>query len=520
MAAAAAQVAELWRSDNAEAFCTSCPLPDGCDTLTLVDSGAVFEGSMRKQLAEACWRRTLMAPGVLPARARGGFDPEAAGEIARSNLGIVMQEMHNLGAQYRHAANEAPVRGGGISKKGSSSSSSTSSVRVHIEGSRSSPHSPVALAGVALANALAARPGVELSWSDTPGFEVPWDDSEASLNPDVAVVPFGAALSPGTVLLRFSSPPFNLTLSSAASRTVVFAESGHLIAPAEWSADGTPWAALQATVAAPSRWAIEGLVRSGAPRSRLSLLPFPVDLGLLEAASTPAAKAKAREAAGLGELGEQRLAFLHVGELDWSRGSETKTLLTAFLALLTRWETERWGQEPALVLADLSREPGGMELFEAEVPESLRGSYSIIYVGQPFTRAQLKDLYSSCDVFVAAGPGEPSGARLLEAAASGLAVVVPAGGAAEELLPMTFTRFVRSSLVPIEESELEGGRAVAVEPGALSHAMEECATSEDRRSFAKETGRKFVALRHSTEMAADVLLGILQDHRWATPRTA
>lgn len=501
----------LWKVPaGADAYCSRCPIPHGCDPVQLVDKGAAFEGSMRPMLAEACWRRALMMPGV--ASRSTAVDPQTIGEVARSNLKVIIEQSLQTRQAYLQGFEALPRRGSG------SGSSSTSRMRIHIEGWRGLPHS-FSVVGLDLANHLAMRPGIDLSWSDAPLFgtmaRMKHDAGGMQLDPSVAVLPFGGPLPAGTVLVRVSFP-FNLTLSATAARTVVFGVVEFLSAQPDALADLSPWQSVASTVVTPSRWAMEGFVRVGVPRSRLALVPHGVDTSLYRPAAGSSDKAAARAALGVSNLGK-RFVFLHVSGL--SANKKLPKLAAAFDALLTRWPKDAAPSRPALVIKGLSQLYGSESSFRQAVPRRLVDSGDVVYIGKAMVREELARLYQASDAFVTATCGEGFGLPLLEAAAVGLAVVAPAGGAVEEYTTPDFTRYVRSTLVSLAEGSgpIPDGFSISVDTGELSQEMEFVATSREFQDQAAMAGPKHVARYFTIQNVADQLLGMLQDEQWSTP---
>ena len=180
------------------------------------------------------------------------------------------------------------------------------------------------------------------------------------------------------------------------------------------------------------------------------------------------------------------------------------------------------------------------------------------YLGGELSRRALADLYRCADVYVTASKAEGFGLPLLEAAAVGLTIVVPAGAAAEEITEPSFTRYVESRLVASgtttntntnnndddddddddkssssssssnRNSNGGGGDfggnnprgCVHVEAdtrnltAALADVASDGAIAFRRRAAAE--GPAFVARWHSLAAAADKVLAVLQDDQWAS----
>lgn len=128
-----------------------------------------------------------------------------------------------------------------------------------------------------------------------------------------------------------------------------------------------------------------------------------------------------------------------------------------------------------------------------------------------------------------AASSEGFGLPLLEAAAAGLAVVAPMGGAAEEILSPTFARYVPSAVQQAHPHPTTSGTQgvlpgfdplavnVRVQPADLAAAMLSVALDAAFRNKAATAGPAHVAGKFSLAAAADVLLGVLQDNRWEPP---
>ena len=581
---------------------TACePARLGCDAAELTNLGVeLYDGYvMNDQGAEACWRRALMLPGRTKHADFTAPAPAAdVSDVARGNLLVLLAKHANGHSRYGKLARQLARRGGGRDReeydneqgKGGGAESAccqqesggvtARKVRLHIEGWRSVSHS-YAVTAVSLAQALACRCDVELSWSDAPvpdGFLPAMNAQPLALPARIRVLPFGASpmpLPPATkglqaaetaalrpVILRMTWP-YNLSAPTlprdspptggrpkragaggapptttgappppppAAPAALVFATAEHLACPGGLAPGSPSWRrAPKSSVAllTPSEWSREGLAACGMSRERIAVAPHGVGLPLLlgtdAAARAPTVSRDERRRRGWGD----RFVLLHVGAATPNKnlGALLRSYARAVRRVLhARREaatTKRQGdaarhlarvQLPLLVLKGLDVLYGSGDSARAAVSRAFNGTYVawsggagadeatpdgppehdeepdeepdtgrldaeryVQLIGDDLDAEGMAALYLAADGYASASMAEAFQMPLAEATAAGLPVIVPAGGAAEEVCDPVSATFVPSAVFErISKKEGGGGGGgvlIRVDEDALTEAL-------------------------------------------------
>jgi glycosyltransferase involved in cell wall biosynthesis len=531
----------MWRAKYESAsFCLDfCSMGESCDTTTMVNHGATFESTayMNPSLATECFRRALFLPGMAGANSaivsdvgRGNFAAEREinmKKFAFSMRGGVIRGGSGAGARTapytdgitatvladdveRHHCHDGILQ----CRKPSNASAyaaSTHSIRVHIEGWSRMPHSFAVVAKTHILDLL-ERPGVQLSFSEAPFLQSidrssadDWEFDKSWVPPSVPMYPFGT-VPDGAVLLRWTYP-YNVTRHHSASRTVVFmvTEFGCIGKAARHSI--IPWSQVKTTVVTPSFWSLEGLVKGGVPRERIATVPHGVDTNIFTPPKDAAAKRRLRAKLGLPESG---LIFLTVG---CTKGKGVEQIAEAFAALMEENQepaVSGTGKIAALVVKGLN-ELYGTDYFSAH-PLTKVGT--LHYIGGSLTDTQMAELYQACDVYVSASQGEGFGLPILEAAASGLPVIVPEGGAAEETTSDSFAVYIPAMLKATAPGRLCTVK-LKFDTADIQVAMRQVANEDSFRAQARVHGPSHVRTFFSTQRTTDMLLGVLQDKQWS-----
>ena len=174
----------------------------------------------------------------------------------------------------------------------------------------------------------------------------------------------------------------------------------------------------------PSRWSRTRLVEAGYPADAVHVVPFGVDPTVFHPI-TDAVRQHGRT--GLG-CAPDEILFLHLGSASWANG--TDLLLCAFAALRVR------GHRVRLLLADHA-DPEGLAIHEM----LLQLGPACPDLSRDITRAaitilggaHLPLLYGIADCLVAPARASSFALPVLEAIACGTPIIVPRGGAADDL---------------------------------------------------------------------------------------
>jgi len=178
----------------------------------------------------------------------------------------------------------------------------------------------------------------------------------------------------------------------------------------------------------PSRHVFETYVASGVPAQKVWLVPNGVDTNLF----TPDGKA-------LDLPTEKSFRFLFVGGTIWRKGIDV--LLKAYCSAFGR------GDDVCLVV----KEMGADSFYRGQcATEAIRAIQSrpdapeVLYLTSDLAPDEMAALYRSCTCLVLPYRGEGFGLPVAEAAACGLPVIVSAGGATDDFVPLSSGYFVET----------------------------------------------------------------------------
>jgi glycosyltransferase involved in cell wall biosynthesis len=281
--------------------------------------------------------------------------------------------------------------------------------------------------------------------------------------------------------------------------------SGRLAAIVPWEFGAVPrrWLAeIKRHVDAlwvPSEYVREMYLGAGIEPSQVHVIPNGVDLDVFTPAAEP------RDARG-------KLRFLYVGGIAFRKGIDI---------LLSAWDEAFADREDVELVVKAAMAGGAYggpnESLQQRAAEDRLPRIQLIE--DDLDSTQLAEVYRSCDVFVLPYRGEGFAMPVLEAMASGLPVIVTAGGPTDEFCPPEAgwrIRSVRKDLSPDSIPELEpDGTFWMLEP-ERSHLVEllRCAAASSelagkgRASRAAAEGYSWdvVAARYEQEIHALVAL--------------
>jgi glycosyltransferase involved in cell wall biosynthesis len=200
------------------------------------------------------------------------------------------------------------------------------------------------------------------------------------------------------------------------------------------------------TIVTPSQWSAEGYRNWGFRSDRVVVIPHGVDTNLYR--SRPAEVTKATR----GRLGfsDSDFIFLSAGTMTFNKGVDL--LVRSFLRLARKYKNIR------LILKDASflGYPSAGEVVKTVLQESESSTERFLnrisIINTALTQAQMAELYSASNCYVSPYRAEGFALTPLEAAASGIDVIVTKGGASSEYSSCSGLYEVHSKRV------VEGGR--------------------------------------------------------------
>ena len=521
-----------------------------CDAVHLTNDGAKMHDGflMNWAAAQRCWRRAIMLPGRT--REAAFTQVQRAGEvadIARENLQVLLAAHHDHYQVYRASAAGLHVRGGVHAGRTAACATAGGArrLRVHLEGWRGVSHSYSIVASHLLVE-LASRCALELSWSDVPmpaGFQGALASTRPPLPSGVAHLAFGEVPA-GASVLRLSWP-YNLIAPAAeAAHAIVFATAEHLACPEEaLAAVSDGGGSEQVTFLTPTQWSLEGLVACGIRRDRIGIAPHGAPPSLLsESAERAAASLRVKERRARGWAG--RFVLLHVGAATPNKN--LNVLVAAYAAMLRRYLAHPESAEalarlkrrdskrrdvdghadgpppPLLVLKGLDALYGSHEATEAVLRSAFAGwkqSADAVdwreYVqleGSDLPDKRLAALYRAADAYVSASMAEGFQMPLAEATAAGLPVIVPSGGAAEEVVHWASAEMVPSVVIPRRPAL--GGVVIHVDQEQLAQAIEAVHTNRSAHApRARLAGPVWARKKLSMAYSADLVLAELMKRK-------
>lgn len=281
--------------------------------------------------------------------------------------------------------------------------------------------------------------------------------------------------------------------------------------PQEWV---SPMRDLVDEIWVPTNWVRQCYIDSGVPAEKVLVVPNGVDLSVytphgpqLELPTTKTFK------------------FLFVGGTIHRKGIDV--VLSAFVQAFSE------SDDVALVIkgqsggtyagSDLDRH---LEAIRAERPDAPE----IVYFADALSEPEMAALYRSCDALVMPYRGEGYGLPIAEAMASGLPVIVTAGGAADDFVRPEFARMVPAKKKRFTPDNLQPAAVGAwlLEPdvGAVVDAMQQFYASPDMARSMGRLGRDYAEANLSWDEPARLVRHRLQELskqvplRFRQPRTA
>jgi glycosyltransferase involved in cell wall biosynthesis len=275
--------------------------------------------------------------------------------------------------------------------------------------------------------------------------------------------------------------------------------------PAEWV---TPANANVDEIWVPSAYVREMYVRGGVDPERVVVVPNGVDLDVYTPDGPP-----------LPLPGARGTKLLFVGGLIERKGPDL--LLAAYLNAFEGRD------DVTLVIKDFGADTfypgsdrGELETYarEGKLPR-------IVYLHEEMDEADLAALYRACDLVVLPYRGEGFTMPALEAMASGVPLVITAGGPTDEFVPDTACWRIPSAVKPYEVDQVDhwvtAGRPFMLEPDlpALRDILREAVADEPGRRARGAAGRE-AAAAHSWDAVAEQYRQRILAIAGRPPRTA
>jgi glycosyltransferase involved in cell wall biosynthesis len=254
----------------------------------------------------------------------------------------------------------------------------------------------------------------------------------------------------------------------------------------------------------PSRWSFDGLVRSGADPSNITIVPHGYDPRVLFPWDTQR-RAEARRRRGWTD----HFVYLNVSTLVWNKG--IAGLLQAFAQIAPRYPHARLalkGNDEMLQSDRRLRES------LAALPPAVAATIQsrIIYLGQNITFDEMAELFNAADAYVSPYHAEGFNMPALEAGACGLPVIVTQGGPTDDFAHPGYMLQIRAQ--PINHPELEknhgpGARALMMDGMHLIQLMQQVIDDPAMRDRAREAGPAHLSQSFTWRHVVDRMLAAL-----------
>jgi glycosyltransferase involved in cell wall biosynthesis len=289
--------------------------------------------------------------------------------------------------------------------------------------------------------------------------------------------------------------PFRVHAGNA-RRILVFGTTEFKAVPKDWfcpEQDASSIAKLAARgieIVTPSNWSKAGFVRSGFPPEHVHVIPLGVEVGP-ERYGHPGVAEKQQLRFALG-LPSDAFVFLNIGAMTWNKG--VAPLLIAFAIHKKKYPAS------LLILKGADFLYGNTIKKTIDEARALRPGAlddgtlgSIIYNRHNLSNDDMAKLYRACDAYVSPYRAEGFNLPVLEAVASGLPVLVTAGGPTDDFCRDDFC--LRIGSVPTVAKDL----SEYLEPD-IDHLVELMARVVDdtsMRAVASKAGPAWVAKNYS-----------------------
>ena len=348
------------------------------------------------------------------------------------------------------------------------------------------------------------RPDLTIYHRDVPFFNTRWQPTRGLFPPEYeerlsAIAPPPAGFR-ADAYLRIGFPHF-FDRSPEADRTFIWVTSEYkIVQDLAIGVEKKAYHVLpqtQATIIACSRWAAQGFLNSGAPKSKVTVVPCGVDTDLFHPC-TPEERVQLRRTLGW----EGKFVALNVSSGTHNKGFD---LLYKAIARLVP-------SHPSLMLSlkgsdDLYNSgayaKGWFKLLSPGEKAAIEKR--VTYQGVTMSSMDIAKYYQAADLYVSPYRAEGFNLPVLEAAACGLPVICTRGGSTEDFVDDSWCRRIDG----------KEGRAHSqgweIEPN-LNHlvALFEQAIKDDAwRASVMESGPRWVRERFTWKHSVDQLLKVM-----------
>lgn len=380
----------------------------------------------------------------------------------------------------------------------------TTSGRLLIEGWRFIHHS-YALVAQSHCLCLLDRPEITLRFRDLPYYYDTWRRTRAifsSFDEErlAAIASPEAQFRPdATLSMRAERPDFS---APEHGRKFVFGTPEHrvLLAQNTGAIRSAHDVAETVDVITPSRWTALAYHRFGFPADRVHVVPHGIDPRIVQPDAT--SRSASRKALGVSHC----FVFMSVGAMTPNKGIDL--LLRAFDEV-ARAEPDAW-----LLLKGADGLYPSKEFLRAsmmELPSDARERVArrLIYRGETYSSRNMAAFMRAADCYVAPYRAEGFNMPVLEAAASGVAVICTAGGPTDEFTQPSFAARIRSHIVPQPLSPTQTGEALAPDLGHLIELMRDAAADRVTTQQRGATAAQYVAQRLTWDAVTERLLNAM-----------
>jgi glycosyltransferase involved in cell wall biosynthesis len=382
---------------------------------------------------------------------------------------------------------------------------SVSAKTLLVEGWRGVHHS-FALVNQHQLTHLAATKGLQVFHADRPLFDPAWPQSQLGLEQQFGgrIRPLDASAPAAFDALYRIDFPFRL-YGGPARRVFVFGTSETRTFPPGYLAydeqgSGTGRVADSVEIVAPSEWSRSGFLEAGFDPGRVHVVPHgvePIDYWHPD----PDEKRDIRDRL---KLPGDAFVFLNIGGMTGNKG--IAHLLVAF------------GRHKSRYPQSLLLLKGAEFLYSGQMEERVREAQSIdrtatdaalgsvVYLGKDLSLEDLSALYRAADAYVSPYHAEGFNLPVLEAIASGLPVIVTAGGPTDDYCRDEFALRIESRLITHPD-----GVTKHLEPSleSLVAHLSRAVDDAEFRSRAVVAGPEWAATHYSWRVVTERLARLL-----------
>jgi len=349
---------------------------------------------------------------------------------------------------------------------------------------------------------LLTRPGITLFHIDAPLCNPAWRHTRGlfAAAQEAALEAIPAPTAPADALLRLQFP-YDVSPSDA-KRTLAFATVENTIVPPFYMAEGRPIGEAMknsaTTIVTPSRWAMQGLMRSGVKSKHIALLPHGVDPTIFTPA-TPERRAELRTRFGW----DDKFVVLNIGAMTRNKGIDLLLRAVASLA----------DDHPSVILVL----KGFDAMFNSQAEFLQAGEHAggalaklgerVQYFGGQVTQPQMAEFYQAADAYVCPYRAEGFNLPALEAAACGLPIVTTAGGPTDDFVTGDFALKVPATLV--QSPTTVGGQEWKPNLEVLAAHLRRVIKDSTFRDAARQAGPAHVHASYTWAKAVDTLLTLI-----------